>query len=183
MPPWSDLLVLLGITVSTGYWVRLLLRRGLRGRGLALSSAVAFLGLVLIVTMTAHCLDVLSRLAIGTGYDGRAFVYNFRVYSLLLLGVVLIACGLRLLRISLAIGAQTRPIWGPAVGALATVLILVAPLIPIQGFFAIPLSALSGVLLFLVLWRAQPAGTPPERVLVESLPEPERLEKPGATAV
>lgn len=183
MPPWSDLLVLLGITVSTGYWVRLLRGRGLRGRGLALSSAVAFLGLVLIVTMTAHCLDVLARLAIGSGYDGRPLGYNFRVYSLLLLGLVLIACGLRLLRLSLAIGAQTREMRGPALRALATVLILVVPLIPIQGFFAIPLSALSGVLLLVVLRRAQPGETPPERVLAESQSGSERLERPGATAV
>jgi hypothetical protein len=183
MPPWSDLAVLLAIIVSTGYWVRLLRRRGLRGGGLALSSAVAFLGLVLIVTMTAHCLDVLSRLAIGTGYDGLAFVYNFRVYSLLLLGVVLIACGLRLMRISLVIGARTPEIRGQAVGAVATVLILVAPLIPVQGFFAIPLTALSAGLLVLVLWRVRPVGVGAEPALGADGPEAQWLERPpGASS-
>ena len=110
MPAWSDLLVLLAIGVSTGYWVRLIRRRGALGAGFAVASAVAFLGLVLIVTMTAHCLDVLSRLAIGAAYDGSAFGYNF---------------------------------------PLGTVLVLVTPLIPIQGFFAIPLS---------VRWCVAPSG-------------------------
>ncbi len=150
MPPWSDLLVLLGIVASTGYWLRLLRRRGLRGGRFAVAAAVALLGLVLIFTMTAHCLDVLSRLLIGAGYDGKAFVYDFRVYSLLLLGVVLIACGVRLLRISLGTGAGS----GHTVTA---VLILVAPLIPIQAFFAIPLTVLSGSVLLLILWLAEPA--------------------------
>jgi hypothetical protein len=132
--------------------------------------------------MTAHCLDVLSRLAVGTGYDGLAFAYNFRVYSLLLLGLVLIACGLRLLRISLAISARMPEIRGQAVRAVATVLILVAPLIPIQGFFAIPLTVLSGVLLVLVLWRIRPAGAAPEPVLDADSPKAQWLGRPTGTS-
>jgi hypothetical protein len=173
--PWSDLAVLLGIVTSTACWVRLLRRRGFRGDRFAVSAAVAFLGLVLIVTMTAHCLDVLSRLVIGTSYDGAPFVYSFRAYSLLLLGVVLIGSGLRLLRISLAIGAPTADMRGQAIRAVATVLLLVAPLIPIQGFFAIPLSVLGGVSLLLVLWRMQPTDADPEQVIADRRPEAERV--------
>lgn len=141
---------MLGIVTSTGYWWRLLRVRGLQGGRFAVWATVAFLGLVLIVTMTAHCLDVLSRLVIGTGHDGKVFVYDFRAYSLLLLGIVLIACGLRLLRISLGTGA------GPS-RTVTAVVILVASLTPIQPFFAIPLTVLSGAVLLLALWRAEPA--------------------------
>jgi hypothetical protein len=153
MPPWSDLVVLLAIFVSTGWWMVRLHRRGLRGGHYAVASAVALLGLALIVTMTAHCLDVLSRLASGTGYDGAAFVYNFRTYSLLLLGGVLIACGGRLLRVSSLISESSADARLQALRAVLTVLAVVIPLIPIQGFFAIPLCVIAGLAMLLVLWR------------------------------
>jgi hypothetical protein len=46
----------------------------------------------------AHCIDILTRLAIGRGYDGSVFSYDFRVYSLFLLGLVLVGAGVQLLR-------------------------------------------------------------------------------------
>jgi hypothetical protein len=88
---------------------------------------------------------------------------------------VLIGSGLRLLRISLAIGAPTADMRGQAIRAVATVLLLVAPLIPIQGFFAIPLSVLGGVSLLLVLWRMQPTDADPEPVIADRRPEAERV--------
>jgi hypothetical protein len=164
MPPWSDLAVLLGILCSTGWWVTRLRRGSIRGGGFAAAAAVGFLGIVLVVTMTAHCLDIVSRLAVGTGHDGAAFVYGFRTYSLLLLGALLIASGIRLLRLSssLGTGASSR---GPALRAVLVVLALVAPLIPIHGFFAIPLSVIAGLALSLVLWPIGPAGRPAEPVV------------------
>jgi hypothetical protein len=164
MPPWSDLAVLLGIILSTGWWMVRQRRRGLRGGRYAAAAAVGFLGLTLVVTMTAHCLDVLSRLAIGTGYDGAPFVYNFRTYSLLLLGAVLIAGGVRLLHVASFIGTPVDA-RGPAVRSLLAVLALVAPLIPVQGFFAIPLSAMAGVAVPLVLWQVRPVTRPAEPVV------------------
>jgi hypothetical protein len=162
MPPWSDLVVLLGIFVSTGWWMLHLHRRGLRGGRYAAASAVAFLGLALVLTMTAHCIDVLSRLAVGTGYDGAAFVYNFRTYSLMLLGAILIACGARLVRVSLLIGASGTEARVQAIRAVLMVLALVAPLIPIQGVFAIPLCVVAGVAMLLVLWHVRPTARPAE---------------------
>jgi hypothetical protein len=164
VPPWSDLVVVFGIVLSTGWWMARLWRRGLRGGRYVAAAAVGFLGLTLVVTMTAHCIDVLWRLAAGTGYDGEAFVYNFRTYSLLLLGTVLIAVGVRLLRVSSSIGASPDA-RGPALRAILTAFALVAPLIPIHGFFAIPLSAMAGVAMFLVLWRVHPVARPAETVL------------------
>ena len=163
MPPWSDLAVLFGIILSTGWWMARLRRRSARGGRYAAAAVVGFLGLTLVVAMTAHCLDVLSRLALGTGYDGAAFVYDFRTYSLLLLGAVLIAVGVRLLRVSSSIGTSTDA-RGPALRAILAALALVVPLTPIHGFFAIPLSAIAGVALFLVLWRINPATRPVEAV-------------------
>jgi hypothetical protein len=163
VPPWSDLVVLFGIVLSTGWWVARLRRRGLRGRRFAAAAAVGLLGLTLVVTMSAHCLDVLSRLAPGTGYGGAAFVYNFRTYSLLLLGAVLIGGGVRLLRVSPSIGASPDA-RGRALRAILTVFALVGPLIPIHGFFAIPLSLMAAIALFLVLWGAPPVLRPAETV-------------------
>jgi hypothetical protein len=53
---------------------------------------------------------------------------------------------------------------GPAVRAILPVLALVVPLIPIQGFFAIPLSALAGAAMLLVVWRLRPIARPVEPV-------------------
>jgi hypothetical protein len=165
VPPLSDLAVLLGTFVSTGWWMLRLRRRGLRGGRYAAASAVALLGLSLIITMTAHCLDVLSRLAIGTGYDGAAFVYDFRTYSLLLLGTVLIASGARLVRVSHRIGASAVEARAEATRALLVVLALVAPLVPIQGFFAIPLCAMGATAMLLVLWCVRPVDRPAQPAL------------------
>jgi hypothetical protein len=172
MPPWSDLAVLIGIVASTGWWMRRLRRRGLRAGRYAAASAVGFLGLTLVIMMTAHCLDVLSRLAVGTSYQGAAFVYDFRAYSLLLLGVVLIACGTRLLRVSLRIGGSATEVRVEAIRALLAVLALVTPLVPIQGFFAIPLCAIAGLAMLLVVWRVLPAARPAEPLLRTEAPVP-----------
>jgi hypothetical protein len=155
VPPWFDLVVLLGIVISTVWWTIRLRRRGLRGGRFAAAALVGFLGLALLFTMTAHNIDVLSRLVVGTGYDGAVFGYNFRTYSLLLLGSVLIAAGARLLSVSSSIGTQ-RDARGPAARVILIVLALVVPLIPIHGFFAIPLSATAGAAMLLVLWRVSP---------------------------
>jgi hypothetical protein len=169
VPPWSDLAVLLGLVLSTGWWIARLRLRGFRGGLFAAAAAVGFLGLTLIVTMTAHCLDVLSRLVIGTGYDGATFVYDFRTYSLLLLGTVLISVGVRLLRIASVVGTSAD-VRGPALRALLAVLALVAPLIPIQAFFAIPLTAIAGVAMLLVLWRVHPVVRPADTGVATAIP-------------
>jgi hypothetical protein len=160
MPPWFDLVVLLSIVVSTGWWMALLGRRQARGGRFLTASAVGFVGLALIATMVAHCIDVLSRLAVGTGHDGGPFTYNFRTYSLLLLGVALIASGAHLLRASLLMGASATGARADAVRGLLTVLLLALPLVPIHGFFAIPLSAIAGAAMVAVLWQAPPAPNP-----------------------
>ena len=151
MPPLSDLAVLAAITLATILWVRWLWRRGVRGRDLLASGWLGFLGLVLIVTLLAHNVDIASRLIVSRGHDGPAFGYNFRFYSLQLLGVVLIGCGVQLVRAAAGLGLGNPAARGSAMRTLALVLLVVVPLIPIQAFFAIPLSVLGAVALLLVL--------------------------------
>ena len=153
-----DLAVLISIVLLTAYWTRLLWRRDARGRILVSALAAAFLGIVLVATMTAHTLDVLSRLWIGTTYQGGTFPYSFRAYSLFLLGAVLIAAGTQLLGASLGLASASERAYRGALMWIAITLLLVLPLVPIQRFFAIPLSVLAGVVMLLVGWFARPSA-------------------------
>jgi hypothetical protein len=80
------------------------------------------------------------------------------LYSLLLLGGILTACGVRLLRAAGALADGDARGRASAAVAATCALVLVLPLIPIQSFFAVPLSVL-GTLVPLVL-----AGTPARSV-------------------
>ena len=93
-----DIAVLVSVAVGTAVLAYLIRRWGTRGRRFWETLWLGFFGLFLVISMVAHCLDVLSRLALGTSYAGEPFPYNFRVYSLFLLGAVLIALGLQLLQ-------------------------------------------------------------------------------------
>jgi hypothetical protein len=150
--PWLDFAVLITIGLTTAVWVRWLWRRDIRGRALAASAWLGFVGLALVVMLLAHCLDVLSRLYIGTAYTGGAFVYNFHVYSLLLLGALLIWSGVQLLRDAVGLSRQDPPARAGALRTLGLVLAIVLPLMPFQAFFAILLSVLSGIAALLVAW-------------------------------
>lgn len=88
----------------------------------------------------------------ASGFQGAPFRYDFRAYSLLPLGAVMVAAGLRLLRLSQELGAGTAGGRGRAVRTLVAVLALIAPLIPVHGFFAIPLTVVGSATLRLALW-------------------------------
>lgn len=150
--PSSDVIVLLAIVLATTVWVVRLWRRGVRGRRFAISGWLGLLGFVLVVALTAHCVDILSRLVAGSGHDGAVFTYNFRVYSLLLLGVLLIGAGVNLLRAALGLSRGMASARRSALRTLAVVVAIMLPLIPFQAFFAVPLGVLSAVTLPLVAW-------------------------------
>ena len=103
-------------------------------------------GMVLAIAMSVDIVDILSRWHLGQRHDGTPLVMGFHLYSLLLLGTVLTALGLWLLRaaVSLATG-DARGLFSHALGATLCALAIVVPLIPIQAFFAVPLSVLGGV--------------------------------------
>ena len=150
--PSSDLIVLIAIGLGATAWVVWLWRNGVRGRRFAISAWLGFLGLVLVVALAAHCIDILSRLYAGTGADGGVFTYNFRVYSLLLLGVMLIGAGINLLRAALGLSRGMASARRSALRTLGLVVAIVLPLIPFQAFFAVPLGVLSAVTFPLVAW-------------------------------
>ena len=150
--PLSDVIVLLAIVLATTVWVVRLWRRGVRGRRFAISAWLGFLGFVLIVALTAHCVDILSRLVAGTGHEGATFTYNFRVYSLLLLGALLIGAGIYLLRAAWGFSRGISNARRSALRTLGFVVAIVLPLVPFQAFFAVPLGVLSVVTLPFVAW-------------------------------
>lgn len=166
--PGTDIAVLVVIVVGTVFLTHRLWRNGARGMRYAVTLSLCFLGLVLVATMTAHLVDILYKLSHGTTPQGALFRYDFRVYSLLLLGVLLAAAGLFLLRSGGGIGRGAGSLLA-ARRIVVGVLLLVVPLIPIQAFFAIPLSVIAGICLTLLLLsknslavaqRVEPARSP-----------------------
>jgi hypothetical protein len=152
--PVSDLLVLGGTLFGTALlfgW-----HRSVRARGGALFAAtwLGFFGLFLVLSMFAHTVEILWHVARGdTQTSGEPWTYDFRAYSLLLLGAVLMAIGFGVLGASANLSRGRRN--GRRASALLTLsaLAVTLPLIPIQAFFGVLVSGLAGVTL-LVLWAA-----------------------------
>ncbi len=153
-------LIGLGTIVFIGH----MRRRGARGRRWFAGGVVGMLGIVLVVSMSAHCVDVVGRLLAGTGHDGEPFAYDFRAYALLLLGLVLIRLGADLLRACLRLGRSEPSARAGALRATALVLFLVVPLIPLQRFFAIPLTVLSTTTLLVLAWLGVSVRAPAQEV-------------------
>ncbi len=152
----DDKLVLLTIGVGTAAFAWFYGRRGVRGRRLFTALWSSFYGLVLTVMMAAHCLEILYHTLAGhVSFDGTPFVYGWRVYSLLLFGVLLIWLGVGCLRAALGLSrgeAAARP---AMLRLLALVLALVVPLIPIHPFFGYLMSGVSAVTLAVVVLTAR----------------------------
>jgi uncharacterized membrane protein YhaH (DUF805 family) len=118
---------------------------------------VGFHGIVLTAMMAGHCLDIASRLYIGRAYDGAPMTYNFRVYALFLLGGILIACGVELVRAAIAIAARAAHARRRALRPAWIALLIVAPLLPIQLFFALIHTVLAAVTLLTLAVAADAA--------------------------
>lgn len=163
--PVIDILVLLGIVAGTALMVALLRREGLRGRALAGAGWLGFSGVVLTVTMTAHCGDVLSRWHAGAGHDGTPWSYGFRIYSLLLLGGLLAHRGMHLLGAALRMGsgdaARAAAAMEGARGSSVFVLLLVVPLLPVHTVFAMPLTVIAAGNLVVLRRLARAAAARP----------------------
>lgn len=102
-----------------------------RGAGaLVRVGAVTFFCGALIASLGgAHTLAV-----IGRALRRPSFVYDFRLYSLVLLGACQIAGGLRCLSTSWRVARGDERAWQAALAATMLLLIVNVPLMPIQGF-------------------------------------------------
>lgn len=146
-----------------------------RGRGagaLAAVGAVTFFTGALIASLgSAHTLAV-----IGRALRGPAFEYNFRLYSLVMLGVAQVAGGLWCLSTSWNVARGDVRAWKAALAATTMLLAVNLPLMPIQGFAAGLSVFLVVTLLALIATRHRfaprrgPTVTAPE--LARDLSEP-----------
>jgi hypothetical protein len=150
--PNPDVLVPIGLLAGVLFGWHNLRRRGLRKQDLVMSLWVLFYGLALVLMMALHVFEVTYHLvAGGTTLTGQAWRYDFRSYSLLLLGALLIWQGVVLLKSAGGV-TRTREICFEAFKATAIVLAVVVPLIPIQAFFGVILTVLSVVTLLFLAW-------------------------------
>ncbi|GLC25677.1 hypothetical protein [Roseisolibacter agri] len=135
------LALLAGLVASgTFHW-----RAGVRGRRLAATVLASFYGVVLVAMLTAHCADVTYNTVLGNRsfVDGRPFAYDWRTYSLLLFGVLLIVQGVRVLRATPGLGRGEPAARAAILRTALLVLAIAAPTIPVHAFFGSLISGLT----------------------------------------
>jgi len=131
------------IVVAVDHW-----RRGQRGWRLAALVFVSFYGVGLVATMAAHCADIIHNLAVrNRSMDGSLFSYNWRTYSLLLFGVVLVDRGIRILVAARQFAAGGPTARNDILRSGAVVLAITLPIIPIQAVFGVLMSVWSALAL------------------------------------
>ena len=129
-------------------------RRGARGRTLAAGTWVFFYGLFLAVMLSTHSVVILG-LRLFERPAGAPFVYDFKLYSLLLVGAVFVTQGVRYVRAAGRLAAAGGAARREALRASYVVLALAAPMIPIQ-FFGTVLTV-GGVVSIMALLLLTPA--------------------------
>ena len=155
---------LVAVIVATIWFAVATGRRG--ARVLAAVGAVTFFcGALIALLGTAHTLAVIGR----AFSRPPAFEYDFRLYSLVMLGVSLIAGGLRCLSTSWNVARGDVRAWKAALTATILLLVVNVPLMPIQGF-AVAFTALLLVsLITLIATRRRFAAPVAHRII--STPE------------
>jgi len=137
--------LLVGLTaVGIDHW-----RRGQRGWRLAALVFISFYGVGLVATMSAHCADIIHNLVLRNRsvVDGSPFAYNWRTYSLLLFGVLLIDRGIRCLRAARRFAAGDFAAREDILKSSGLVLAITLPIIPIHAFFGVLISVWSSLAL------------------------------------
>ena len=140
-----QILLLVGlIVIGIDHW-----RHGQRGWRLAALVFVSFYGVGLVATMTAHCADIIHNVVLRNRsvVDGSPFTYNWRTYSLLLFGVLLIDRGIRCLRAARRFAAGDSAARTDILKSGALVLAITLPIIPIHAFFGTLVSVWSSLAL------------------------------------
>jgi hypothetical protein len=116
---------------------------------------------------------------IGRALRGPSFVYNFRLYSLVLLGACQIAGGLRCLSTSWRVARGDARAWKSALAATMLLVIVNVPLIPIQGFAGA--TSLIAVVTLITLIATGPRFVPQVDAESVAIPEIARERAPSAT--
>ena len=135
----------------------LLYRRGARGLALAGATWAFFFGLFVAFMMTMHAGVILGLRALERP-SGEPFVYDFYLFSLMLLAGVLVPQGLRMIVAAPSLALRERNARRRTVYATVVVLAVGAALIPIQ-FFGVILTVAAVVLLILLAIIRPKPGT------------------------
>jgi hypothetical protein len=107
-------------------------------------------GLVVAGLNAAHLSAVVRRALAGQGFAGKAhFEYDFHFYALLLTGVAMAIPGVLCVWASIGLARGRRSSWRLACWSSLVILLVAAPLVPVQGFA--PLIAGLGATSFAVL--------------------------------
>jgi len=148
----NDKVVLSSIILTTVAAGVLLWRRRAGGRAFGAAMPVAFTGVTLTLMMAAHCVEIGYRVAGGVVDGMPPLRYDFRAYSLQLLGVLMMWLGVRAVIAAGGIARGEAGARGAAFRPMLGVLALSAPIIPIHPFFGplgtgLALIGLAGVAL------------------------------------
>ena len=152
------LALLLGLAACTGVpW-----RRGLRGRRFLTVAFLAFYGYALAAMLAAHCADIAYSTAVhARSPDGSVFAYNWRTYSLLLFGVLLMRQGAACLRAARRLARGEADARADALRGVGVVLAVVLPTVPLHGLFGTAFSVWSALTLFVVAAGEHAPGRAP----------------------
>ncbi len=133
--------------VATVIATRRLMRDHVPVVRLLIAAYTYFAGALIGALGVAHLAAVVV-VSIGRGRQSR-FLYDFRFYSLVLLGAVLIATGVMAAMQSEWFARGHRVAWRTSLSVWATILAINLPLVPLQGF-AVMISALAVLALLLL---------------------------------
>jgi hypothetical protein len=137
-------------------------RRGARGRQFAGATLLGFSGATLTTMLAAHNAEIVYRL-LGNPLDAMPpLKYDFRSYSLLLVGVLLMVQGGKVIRAAAAVSRGDAVAHRVALRAGLAVLAIGAPIIPIHIFFG-PITTALAVLVLAGATLARPTNSIVER--------------------
>ncbi len=130
-----EFLVLMGVAVATLVFFFYVRRRSGLGVLLALGIFAFFCGLIIFVLSSLHLIAVISRPISGRGLgNAPAFTYDFRFYSLVLVGLLIAVPGFICVVAARGLTRDSASAWRTALWSNLLLLAVNGPLIPIQGF-------------------------------------------------
>jgi hypothetical protein len=119
------------------FWLTLIdgRRKHVPGTLLVVSGLNAICGLASSLLGGAHFFAVMGRALRGAGLQGAPdFSYNFRFYSLVMLGILLAVPGILCLRSASGLTKGEPAAWKNALWSSIVLMVVNGPLIPIQRF-------------------------------------------------